>query len=81
VKRSSKILDRSYINEGDQQKPLDKATAAMKALAAQAKSESALQTVNPPSTKAALASQAKRRQEIQDKKKREEAEKKANVDR
>jgi len=38
VKRSSKILDRSYINEGDQVPPLDKATAAMKALAAAAKS-------------------------------------------
>ena len=79
IKRASKILDRSYINEGDQPKPLDKATAAMKALAAAAKTESAMSTVNPPSTKAALAGQAKRREEIQEKKKKEEAEKKANA--
>lgn len=51
----------------------------MKALAAAAKSQETVS--NPPSTKAALASQAKRRQEINDKKKREEAEKKAEADR
>jgi hypothetical protein len=55
VKRSSKILDRSYINEGSQPIQLDKATAAMKALAAAAKSNEGKSVVNPPSTKAALA--------------------------
>ena len=41
VKRSSKILDRSYVNEGSQPAPVDKHTAAMKKLADAAKSQSA----------------------------------------
>lgn len=80
VKRPPKILERPFVNEGTQQKSEDKYTEAMRKLAATlSKQDSA--SMNPSSTKAAQLSQAKRRSEIQEKRKREEDLKKAEEDR
>lgn len=79
-RNSSKVLDRPYINEGEGQKDEKKMAQAMKQLAAAAKSQAATQ-VNPSSTKAMNLSQAKRRTEILEKRKQEEASQKADADR
>ena len=81
VKRPTKILDRSYINEGESSKPTDKALAAMKKLAQAPRGEETQAEKNPMSTKAVQMSQAKRREDILAKKKQEEAQKKSEDDR
>lgn len=83
VKRPSKVLDKDFVNEGDQ-RPVDKQALLMQKLAATARSArfgdgESSKNINPASTKATALSQAKRRAEIQ--RRQKELERTAKEDR
>lgn len=83
MKRPSKVLDKDFVNEGDQ-RPVDKQALLMQKLAATARSArfgdgESSKNINPASTKATALSQAKRRAEIQ--RRQKELERTAKEDR
>lgn len=79
VKRDKKIIDKTAYNEGNQVPPLDKATAAMKALAEKTMKSQADNVSNPPSTKASQLAASKRRQEISERSQKALAQQQAEI--